>query len=346
MLREEFKFPRIAARMIVMEADLIYMEAKSAVLQTFVYIPRDRARFRSRRTSSGSTAVLVSLLASFTRRQKCCALVDVSDGFDPEIAGSAGVDLDRLLWVRCGSRSGSVAKAVSGVTSEKQQLAGAPRLWIADELRKTDRLWKTDKLEKADELRQGDELWKADELRETNVSEVESGNETPGKTGNRKARKEGRLAEQTERASVSGGDAWRKERSAHRFKPVEQALKAADILVQNGGLGLIAVDLSGVDAQLIRKVPLSTWFRFARVVEKKPTALVIFTSYPVAQSCADLTLHLLGPEVRWTERGEAGHTRLAALLEYQVEGRARFRKEVQSAKAKYSANALWILNTA
>jgi recombination protein RecA len=52
-------------------------------------------------TSSGRTSLLLSLLAQATARQEACALVDVSDAFDPESAVAAGIDLKRLLWVRC-----------------------------------------------------------------------------------------------------------------------------------------------------------------------------------------------------------------------------------------------------
>ena len=52
--------------------------------------------------SSGRTSVLLALLAEVTRRQEVCALVDVSDSFHPHSAAAAGVDLDRLLWIRCG----------------------------------------------------------------------------------------------------------------------------------------------------------------------------------------------------------------------------------------------------
>ena len=51
--------------------------------------------------SSGRTALLLSLLAEFTRRQELCALVDAGDSFDPASADSAGIELSRLLWVRC-----------------------------------------------------------------------------------------------------------------------------------------------------------------------------------------------------------------------------------------------------
>ena len=50
---------------------------------------------------TGKTSVLLSLLARASH-DHYCALVDAGDAFDPITAESAGVDLSRLLWVRCG----------------------------------------------------------------------------------------------------------------------------------------------------------------------------------------------------------------------------------------------------
>jgi hypothetical protein len=55
--------------------------------------------------SSGRTTVLLAALAAATRRGECCVLVDASDALDPQSAAAAGVELDRLLWVRCGENS-------------------------------------------------------------------------------------------------------------------------------------------------------------------------------------------------------------------------------------------------
>lgn len=52
--------------------------------------------------SSGRTSVMLSALAGAAQRQEVCALVDASDSFDPASAATAGVNLERLLWVRCG----------------------------------------------------------------------------------------------------------------------------------------------------------------------------------------------------------------------------------------------------
>src|SRR5580704_2275024 len=55
--------------------------------------------------SSGRTTLLLAALAAATQRGECCVLVDASDALDPQSAAAAGVELDRLLWVRCGENS-------------------------------------------------------------------------------------------------------------------------------------------------------------------------------------------------------------------------------------------------
>lgn len=185
--------------------------------------------------TSGRTTLLLSLMQKVTRREEFCALVDASDCFHPASAEAAGVDMSRLLWVRCG---------------------GAPGM-----------------------------------------------------------------------------------------RSLEQAFKAADIIVQNGGFGLIAVDLGNIEERWTRRVPLSTWFRFARVVEKMPTALVFLLGHPGAQSCSALTLHLAGGKADWQCSQEVSHAHFLSCIEYGIEiGRAHMRKPVQSARfnARFTAKAVWV----
>src|ERR1700760_2835012 len=51
---------------------------------------------------SGRTSVALSFLAQITQAGKVCCWIDVANTFDPASAAAAGVDLKRLLWVRCG----------------------------------------------------------------------------------------------------------------------------------------------------------------------------------------------------------------------------------------------------
>ncbi len=52
--------------------------------------------------SSGRTSHLVACLRYVASRGETAALVDTEEVFDPGLASRAGVDLRRLLWVRCG----------------------------------------------------------------------------------------------------------------------------------------------------------------------------------------------------------------------------------------------------
>jgi hypothetical protein len=50
--------------------------------------------------SAGRTTLLLQLLAAATQRGEIAAVVDSCDRFDVGSAAAAGVDLDRLLWIR------------------------------------------------------------------------------------------------------------------------------------------------------------------------------------------------------------------------------------------------------
>jgi recA bacterial DNA recombination protein len=154
--------------------------------------------------SSGRTTVMLAAIAAVTRREEICALIDASDAFDPHSAAAAGVNLERLLWVRCGSH------AQSSALSRKRRQAFS--------------------LEERERRRMED--------------------------------------------------------------PVEQALRATDLLLQSSGFGMVAIDLAGVPLKMARRIPLTTWFRFRRAVENTPTLLLVTGTQACAQSCASLSLEL------------------------------------------------------
>jgi RecA DNA recombination protein len=54
--------------------------------------------------SSGRSNIALAALAKATQRGEACALVDASDALDPSSAAAAGVEMERLLWVRCGKK--------------------------------------------------------------------------------------------------------------------------------------------------------------------------------------------------------------------------------------------------
>ena len=150
--------------------------------------------------SSGRTTVLLSALAAATHRGEYCALIDASDALDAQSLAASGIDLDRLLWVRCGEDSPA---------RQSTKKSFSP-------------------------------------LEKTNPAE-------------------------------------------HRL---EQLLRATDLLLESGGFGMIVLDLADVTLQAARRIPLTTWFRFRRAVEHKPTILLAIEHQPIAGSCSSLLLQL------------------------------------------------------
>lgn len=135
--------------------------------------------------SSGRTSIMLSLLAQATAHEEVCAVVDVNDMFAPAAAATAGIDFDRLLWIRCG--------------------------------------------------------------------------------GN-----------------------------------LENAFKAADLLLHAGGFGLMILDMGDVAGKDARRIIPSWWYRFRRTVENKPTSIIVMSEEACTRSCAALTLELKGtPE--WSQ---------------------------------------------
>jgi hypothetical protein len=51
--------------------------------------------------SSGRTSLALTILSTSIQRGEVCALVDGTTAFDPESGVAAGIDMRRLLWVRC-----------------------------------------------------------------------------------------------------------------------------------------------------------------------------------------------------------------------------------------------------
>lgn len=134
--------------------------------------------------SSGRTSVMVSILAEATACGEVCALVDGNDAFDPKTAGAAGLELGRLLWVRCHT--------------------------------------------------------------------------------------------------------------------LDHVLKSTDLLLQGGGFGRVVMDLTDLSRSLVQSIPLASWFRFQRTIEKSPTVLVVMSSESVVKSAASLVLKTETRNAEWS----------------------------------------------
>jgi hypothetical protein len=70
-------------------------------------LPRGQLSELTGPCSSGRTTLLMQLFAAATQRGEIAAFVDTHDRLDVASAAAAGVDLDRLLWIRGMTGSGS-----------------------------------------------------------------------------------------------------------------------------------------------------------------------------------------------------------------------------------------------
>lgn len=76
-----------------------------------------------------------------------------------------------------------------------------------------------------------------------------------------------------------------------RCQNSDQALKAADLVLRDGNLPLVLLDLSLASGKNLGKIPATTWHRFLRIIEQSSTALLVVVPFHVV-GCAQLKLSL------------------------------------------------------
>jgi recombination protein RecA len=79
----------------------------------------------------------------------------------------------------------------------------------------------------------------------------------------------------------------------------EHALKAADMLAQAGGFGLVAIDLGDTSEKVVHRIPLAVWFRLRHAVENTRTALIVVGQRIHAHSCSVLKIQLNRSRALW-----------------------------------------------
>ena len=76
---------------------------------------------------SGRTSFALAFIAQLTCAGQTTAWIDVADALDPESAAAAGVDLNRQLWIRCGSDSKKSKGDLAQPSDVPGLLCGEPR---------------------------------------------------------------------------------------------------------------------------------------------------------------------------------------------------------------------------
>jgi hypothetical protein len=259
--------------------------------------------------SSGRTSVLLLALARATQRGEVCALVDASDAFDPASAAAAGMELSRLLWVRCGEKY-----PLRKPPSADQAIGGKPagscqRLHATDSYRG---LIAADSYEGMPRV--------------SSYQGMPSGIPHSSWKGPDFSR---------------GVNRWQ--------APLAQMLKITDLLLQSNGFGMIALDLGDIPVQGARRIPLASWFRFRRVIEHTPTVMLVTEQQPIAGSCSSVLLQVSGKQLSAVSSQRSGkslsHSELLDRFEVTIRVlRSRLesipRKPAQSAES-FTSRAAW-----
>jgi len=80
---------------------------------------------------------------------------------------------------------------------------------------------------------------------------------------------------------------------------IDHAIRAADLLAQAGGFGLVAIDLGNTPVKTVHRLPLAVWFRLRHAVQNTKTALITVSQRVHAHSCSELKIQLARDRVVW-----------------------------------------------
>lgn len=227
---------------------------------------------------SGRTSVALSFLARITKVGKVGAWIDVSNTLDPISVAAAGVDLARLLWVRCGAKQGSVQRANHSFALPQKYLVPPP-------VRKG---------------LHGGGFGPHPRGEVKRLSEAVSGLLQGESIAPRCAEPQHKVRpgrESFEPSHSSGSrTSYRTSLPVKPWSRIEQALRSADLLLQSGGFSAIVLDMGSLAPEFVSRVPLATWFRYRAAAERTQSSILLLTQHPCAKSSAELLLRLESAE--------------------------------------------------
>jgi len=232
---------------------------------------------------SGRTSVALAFVAGLTRAGRVCAWLDVSNALDPASAAAAGVDLRRLLWVRCGARKVETPQAGQRFSLPERYLVpapaikglhgggcgGHPRREVKGMAQAVSGLLQPETRRQPDIAPRCAEPQRRE--RQTPQRFVLSDFQRPAQLSLRRY------------SSQYSSDVWTR---------LDQALRAADLLLLGGGFSAVVLDLGSLAPEYASRVPLATWFRYRAAAESTQASLLLLAQYGCARSSAELTLRL------------------------------------------------------
>jgi len=296
--------------------------------------------------SSGRTSLAFSLLAQATERQEACAFIDVCDSLDPISLAAAGVELPRLLWIRCGkAESGGesslqVPSYFSPANSKNEKPSALPSRgskplpangWRhpREAMRGVDQAIPRLIGKQAEPGMEPVESARIHVVARCAGEQVERDRELP-RRGIHPPR---RWTEIRESYTANGAsERWQPARNSKPWKRLEQALKSADLLLYSGGWGVVVFDLGGISWIDARRINLSMWFRFRRAIENTPTIFLVLGEESCAKSCASVVLRCRRNAERWSRAATQKETGAATFEGFEVQGEV-LRSRVQGQPA-------------
>ena len=115
---------------------------------------------------------------------------------------------------------------------------------------------------------------------------------------------------------------------ARPWTRLDQALRAADLLLQAGGFAAIVLDLADISPEHANRIPLATWFRYRQAADRTRCSLLVLGKAAYAQSSAALAIEC-SPIA-----SEAAGEKVLRGFTYAIQrGRQRFAPGVQAIKA-------------
>lgn len=271
--------------------------------------------------SCGKTTAGMQLVASALREGRVCAWVDAADSFNPASGEANGIQLHRLLWVRCSAAgpAGELSIAMRGdstpliqaisdrVDSRAAQpvVAGHcgshPRAEAQGMDRAVGGLFKAQMRPKPGTPGAANLPLSASTVRHQFAAVPRAEQVASDRAGGRKvaghqAPSTGRPLKQEAHGGllkahpIHATQSLVPGRSVKPWTGVDQALRATDLLLQGGGFSLVVLDLAGIAADVILRIQAATWFRFRAMAEESGTALLLLTDTACARSSAALVL--------------------------------------------------------
>ena len=225
---------------------------------------------------SGRTTLVFSFLAGITRAAKVCAWIDVSDALHPESAAASGVDLERMLWIRCGVIR---QKNIQQTSQDTFVLPG--KYLVPSPVMKGLHGGGFGPHPREEGKGLPDAIHNFFQ-NETKPS-VHAGSQAKP-----------RAEESTLVSHPAAGSPRIVSRlsSAKPWSRIEQALRATDLLLQAGGFSAIVLDMASLAPEFALRVPLATWFRYRAAAEHSQTSLLLLTQQACAKSSAGLVLQM------------------------------------------------------